>query len=70
MKRKELNSKQMLIINMMASAITYVVSFFTGLFLSPYIVKNVGVDAYGFVSLADSFVSYASLSGIALNALA
>lgn len=70
MKRKELNSKQMLIINMMASAITYVVSFFTGLFLSPYIVKNVGVEAYGFVSLADSFVSYASLSGIALNALA
>jgi len=68
--KKNLSNSQMLIINMFASALTYLVTFFVGFFLSPYIVKSVGVDAYGFVNLADSFVGYASLSAVALNALA
>ena len=69
-KKDRLSSNQMLAINMIASAITYIVTFGISFFLSPYIVRTVGVDAYGFIGLANNFVSYASLAAVALNALA
>ena len=55
---------------MSASLIAYVVTMGINFLLSPYIVENVGVDAYGFVGLANNFVSYAGLITIALNSLA
>ena len=55
---------------MVASMITYVVSMLVSFFLSPYIVENIGVEANGFIGLANNFISYASLITIALNALA
>lgn len=55
---------------MFASMITYVVSMLVSFFLSPYIVENIGVEANGFIGLANNFISYASLITIALNALA
>ena len=55
---------------MTASIIAYVINFAISFFLSPYIVENVGVDAYGFVGLANNFISYATLITIAVNALA
>lgn len=70
MKNKELSDKQGIAVNLVASFVTYIVTYGISLFLSPYIVKTVGVDAYGFVNLANSFISYASLITIALNALA
>lgn len=39
-------------------------------FLSPYIIRNIGVEAHGFVSLAGNFTSYANLAVIALNGMA
>lgn len=55
---------------MSASILAYVINFAISFFLSPYIVKNVGVDAYGFVGLANNFISYATLITIAVNAMA
>ena len=55
---------------MSASFFSYLVTFGISFVLSPYIVKKVGVEANGFVTLANNFVSYASLITIALNALA
>ena len=55
---------------MLASAVAYAVSLGISFFLSPYIVKNIGVDAYGFIGLANNFVSYAMIITIALNSLA
>lgn len=69
-KNKELSANQSIALNLFASFITYLVTFGISFFLSPYIVRTVGVDAYGFVSLANNFISYASLITIALNALA
>ena len=66
---KTYTTNQMLVINMAASAITYLVTFGISFFLSPYIVRTVGVEAYGFVGLANNFISYASLATVALNAL-
>lgn len=69
-KNKELSSNQSIALNLIASFITYIVTFGISFFLSPYIVRTVGVEAYGFVNLANNFISYASLITIALNALA
>ena len=41
-----------------------------GFVLSPYIVRNIGVEANGFVTLASNFVTYASLIVTALNSMA
>ncbi len=65
-----LNNNKQLIINMSASLFAYIVMLGINFLLSPYIVKNVGIDAYGFVGLANNFVSYAALATIALNSLA
>ena len=64
------SSSRSLILNLGAGFVSYLVTFGISFFLSPYIVEKVGVEAYGFVGLANNFVSYASLITIALNALA
>ncbi len=56
-------------INMAASFMTYGVSMLISFFLSPYIVRNIGVDANGFITLANNFIGYVSLITIALNTL-
>lgn len=66
----KLTKNNQLAVNMLASMIAYGVNLIISFFLSPYIVKNIGVDAYGFIGLANNFVSYASLITIALNSLA
>lgn len=60
----------MLGINMIANAVSYLVTFGINFFLSPYIVKTIGVEANGFVGLANNFVGYATLATVALNSLA
>lgn len=68
--KKGMSNKTQMTVNMFASMLTYAVSMLISFFLSPYIVKNIGVDANGFIGLANNFISYASLITIALNALA
>lgn len=63
------STNQMLVINMASSFLSLAVTFGISFFLSPYIVETVGVEAYGFVGLANNFISYASLITIALNSL-
>ena len=67
---KELNRNQQLFINMSASVVSFGISLFISFFLSPYIVKTLGVEANGFIGLANNFVNYASLLTLALNSLA
>ena len=69
MTKEKFTPNQMLWINMASSFLSLAVTFGISFFLSPYIVKTVGVEAYGFVGLANNFISYASLITIALNAL-
>lgn len=60
--------------NMMISLIAGVISFGVTLcinfFLSPFIVETVGTAAYGFVNLANNFITYASIITIAVNSMA
>lgn len=57
-------------INLICSLAVMVTNLIIGFFLSPYIVKNIGVEANGFVTLANSFVSYANIIVTSLNSMA
>jgi len=63
------NNKQ-LSINLIAQTVAFFVNFGINFFLTPYIVEEVGLEAYGFVSLGNNFVNYAYLLSIALNSMA
>lgn len=59
-----------LVINIFACLISFVATLGINFFLTPYITNNVGIEAYGFVSLANNFVNYASIVTLALNSMA
>lgn len=62
------NTKTM--INVICSLLVLATNVLVSFFLSPYIVKNIGVEANGFVTLANNFVTYAQLIVTALNSMA
>lgn len=64
-----MNNKR-LIINMTANIISFVVTMGINFLLTPFIVNTVSKEAYGFVGLANNFVSYAQLITLALNSMA
>lgn len=57
-------------INIISSVGVLVINLCISFFLSPYIVRTIGVEANGFVTLANNFVAYADLVVTALNAMA
>lgn len=52
------------------SFIAVILNSLINLLLTPFITESVGIEAYGFVSLAKNFVSYANIIMIALNSYA
>lgn len=64
------NNNKQLVINLISSLVAFSINLIISFFLSPYIVKTLGVEANGFVSLANNFIMYASLVTIALNSMA
>lgn len=64
-----MKTNKQLTINMIANFITFGISMCISFFLSPYIVRTIGVEANGFITLANNFVSYTSLVTIALNTM-
>ena len=54
---------------MIANFVNFGISLCISFFLSPYIVRTIGVEANGFITLANNFVSYTSLITIALNSM-
>lgn len=63
-------SNKRLAINMVANLISFCITMGISFFLSPYVINSVGTEAYGFVGLANNFVSYGQLVTIALNSMA
>ncbi len=64
------SNKKHIYITILISSITVLMSGFISLVLTPYITNTVGVEAYGFVSLAKNFVAYANIVMTALNSYA
>lgn len=67
---RDMNKNKRTIINLVCSMLVLIANVAIGFFLSPYIVKNIGVEANGFVTLANNFVMYAQLIVLALNGMA
>lgn len=57
-------------INLMCAITALGINLITNFFLSPYIVQKIGVEANGFVQLANNFITIASLITITLNSMA
>lgn len=67
---KARSSTKNTMINVICSVGVLIVNICISFFLSPFIIKTLGVEANGFVNLANNFVSYANMIVIALNAMA
>lgn len=65
-----MSSNKKTITNVICSVMVLATNVVISFFLSPYIVKHIGVEANGFVTLANNFVSYAALIVAALNSMA
>lgn len=63
-------SKKRLFINLCSNIISFLVTLGINFFITPIIVSKVGNDAYGFVGLANNFISYASIFTIIVNSMA
>ncbi|MCD8356576.1 MAG: hypothetical protein LUE11_08405 [Clostridia bacterium] len=57
-------------INIMSSVGVLAVNISVSFFLSPYIIRTIGIEANGFVTLANNFITYADIIVMALNAMA
>ena len=64
-----MNNKS-LAITMIANAFAFIINSCIGLLLTPFIVRNVGAESYGFVSLANNFTGYIQILTVALNSMA
>lgn len=53
-----------------AAFVSFAVSFGISFFLTPYIVRSLGPEAYGFIGLTTNILGYTSLITIALNSMA
>lgn len=58
------------IINITATVTAFVIGLCINFFLTPFIVENLGREAYGFIGLSNDFLTYFTLITIALNAMA
>lgn len=57
-------------INFIAQVLSFAINFCISFFLTPFIIEHVGVEANGFVTLANNFVDYAQLFTLAINSMA
>lgn len=56
--------------NLAMNVIAFGVQFIISFYISPIIVSNVGAAAYGFIGVANDFVSYASIVATVFNSVA
>lgn len=70
MKTKIKRNNLPLLRSLIFGAISITLNLFIALFLTPRIIGQVGIDAYGFVSLSSNIMSYLSIITAALNAYA
>ena len=57
-------------INFVTCVVVFAINMGIQFFLTPYLVKHVGDSAYGYIGLANNFVSYISVLTVALNSMA
>jgi O-antigen/teichoic acid export membrane protein len=56
--------------NLISNSVSLFSSFFIGFLITPFLISKVGIEAYGFIALANQLITYISLITIALNSMA
>lgn len=67
---KEIGKSKALLINAIASFVTFAVGLGITFFFTPYLTDVVGEEAYGFVGLGNNIINYVTIITIALNSVA
>jgi O-antigen/teichoic acid export membrane protein len=67
---KELGKTKALVINTLASFVTFAVGLGIAFFFTPFLTDTVGEEAYGFVSLGNNVINYITILTVALNSVA
>ncbi len=62
--------KHAIILNMIWSVLAVCINYLMNFLLAPYVTNRIGVEAYGYVSLAYTFITYIDLFSISINAFA
>ncbi|MDZ5711444.1 lipopolysaccharide biosynthesis protein [Jeotgalibacillus haloalkalitolerans] len=57
-------------INIGAQIISLVVTFGISFFLTPFIVRNIGVDSFGYIGLTNNFINFIQIITVAINSMA
>lgn len=58
------------VLNISMNMISFLLTFGISFYVTPYITKNVGMEAYGLVGLANNFTSYITIVTASLNSMA
>lgn len=66
---KKLSLNQQSALNIIGSVVVVAINVAINFLLSPFIVSHLGVEANGYITLANNFVSYIALVTIALNSM-
>ncbi len=66
----ERSANRQLAINMISSFVAFAANLGINFFLTPFIVKQLGIEAYGFLGLSSNIIGYTSIITIALNSMA
>lgn len=56
--------------NMLWAFVSMGINYGINFFITPYVTNNIGVDAYGYVSLANTFITYIDIIAVGLNSFA
>ncbi len=65
----KLSQNKQSIFNIIGCIVVVVINTLINFFLSPFIVEHLGVEANGYITLANNFISYFSLITVALNSM-
>lgn len=66
----ETSAKKQTTINLIASLVSFGINLAINFFLTPYLIRTLGTESYGFIGLANDFVQYAGIITSALNVMA
>ncbi len=68
--QKAIKNNKAILLNMLWSLLAVIVNYAINFFLTPYVTRNIGVDAYGFVTMANTYTTYIDILSVALNSFA
>ena len=63
-------SRRVIALNMFWSLLSLCINYLMNFLITPYVTNNIGVEAYGLVALANTFISYVDILAVGLNAFA